>query len=130
MQGEVQHFLLFRRQTGKFNVLNIHRQFPLVLITEVDSKHFVLVVDALLDCAAEEKKFNIWAESLRGCPLLSNEIHNIHPDSSSAYCVLFLCQVRICPPQYACYCSRILRQNVSLVTKYLRVQRSNILNGI
>jgi len=25
MQGEARHFLLFRRQTGKFNVLNIHR---------------------------------------------------------------------------------------------------------
>jgi len=55
MQGEEQHFLLFRRQTRKFNVLNIHRQFPLVLIAEVDCKHFVLGADALLECAAEEK---------------------------------------------------------------------------
>jgi hypothetical protein len=55
MQGEARHFLLFRRQTGKFNVLNIHRQFPLVLIVQVDWKHFVLGVDALLGVCSKGK---------------------------------------------------------------------------
>jgi hypothetical protein len=48
MQGEARHVLLFRRQTGKFNILNIHKLFPLVLIAEVEWKHFVLGDDALL----------------------------------------------------------------------------------
>jgi len=83
MQGEAKHFLLFLGQTGNVNVLYIHRQFSLVLIAEVDWKHFMLAVDALLECAAEEKIQHL-AESLLGCPLLSNEIHNVHLDSSRA----------------------------------------------